>query len=112
MGLLDAGTPMPWEEARQHAQHVRRNGIEQFINIYRLYEHETGTPMMWGDEIEYFVTLLDKDQRAARIPMRSPEILANLKQDQDHNTDIQDPHGSIYHPEVSKTCKQSIMPTL
>jgi len=32
MGFLDAGTPMAWDEAwddeRQHAEHVRHNGIE------------------------------------------------------------------------------------
>ena len=83
MGLLDAGTPMAWEEARQHAEHVRRNGIEQFINIYRHYEHVANAPFLWGDEVEYFVAKLDAQQRSARLPVRSPAIIAALKQRQE-----------------------------
>jgi len=78
MGLLDAGTPMTWDDARQHADHVRRNGIEQFINIYKNNETSTNAPFLWGDEVEYFVTDLDTEKRTARLPVRSPAILASL----------------------------------
>ena len=88
MGLLDAGTPMAWEEARQHAEHVRRNGIEQFINIYRHYEHAAHAPFLWGDEVEYFVVDLDAQRRTARLPVRSPDIIAALKQRQKAGADI------------------------
>jgi len=101
MGLLDAGTPMAWDEAQQHAEHVRRNGIEQFINIYRHYEHVEKTPFLWGDEVEFFVTELDEQKRTARLPVRTPEILAALKKDQDDGHDIDDAFGAVWHPEFA-----------
>jgi glutamate--cysteine ligase catalytic subunit len=93
MGLLDAGTPMAWEEARQHAEHVRRNGIEQFINFYRHYEPVAGAPFLWGDEVEYFVAELDVERRTARLPVRAPAIIEALKQSQEAGagTDVSAP---------------------
>jgi glutamate--cysteine ligase catalytic subunit len=95
MGLLDAGTPMEWEEARQHRETVKRGGVEQFINIYTHYKHEASTPFLWGDEIEMFVVELDAHKRTSRLSMRAPAILAELK------TDIEDPHGATWHPEYA-----------
>jgi len=96
MGLLDAGTPLAWDEARQHADHVRRHGIEQFINLYKHYEHDTGAPLLWGDEVEYFVAELDERSRTARLPIRAPDILAALKEWQDAGADIDDEFGSTW----------------
>ena len=95
MGVLDAGTPMAWEEARQHCETVKRGGVEQFINIYTHYKHEASTPFLWGAEIEMFVVELDAHKRTSRLSMRAPAILAELK------TDIDDPHGATWHPEYA-----------
>lgn len=68
---------------------------------YRHYEHVTETPFLWGDEVEFFVTELDEQARTARLPTRSPEILAALKQEQDEGRDIDDSFGSVWHPEFA-----------
>uniref|UniRef100_A0A8C4T010 Glutamate--cysteine ligase n=1 Tax=Erpetoichthys calabaricus TaxID=27687 RepID=A0A8C4T010_ERPCA len=34
MGLLTLGSPLSWEETKKHADHVRKHGILQFLNIY------------------------------------------------------------------------------
>jgi glutamate--cysteine ligase catalytic subunit len=35
MGLLSHGAPLSWDEAKLQADHVRKNGIEQFLSVYR-----------------------------------------------------------------------------
>jgi glutamate--cysteine ligase catalytic subunit len=101
MGVLDAGTPMAWEEARQHCETVKRAGVEQFINIYTHYKHEASTPFLWGDEIEMFLLEFDVHTRKSRLAMRAPAILAALHKQQESGTDIEDPRGATWHPEYA-----------
>jgi hypothetical protein len=51
MGLLALGTPLPWSDAKQHAEYVREHGIEQFLNIYHRLKDRTGDRLLWGDEV-------------------------------------------------------------
>lgn len=54
MGLLSEGTPLSWEETKKAANHVRKHGIEQFINIYHKYKDLTFDVLKWGDEVIIF----------------------------------------------------------
>ena len=101
MGLLSAGTPMSWEEARGHADHVRHSGIEQFIHIFRHYEGVRDAPFLWGDEVEFLVAEVDAANRHAALALRSPAILSALKVEQDAGGDAGDSHGAVYHPEYA-----------
>ncbi len=51
MGLLSLGTPLSWEEAKKHADHVRQHGIQQFLNIYDKVKDRTRDGLLWGDEV-------------------------------------------------------------
>jgi len=51
MGLLSLGTPLPWSEAYKHADHVRKHGIIQFLNIWRKEKTHRRTNLLWGDEV-------------------------------------------------------------
>lgn len=51
MGLLTEGSPLSWEETKALAEHVRRHGIEQFINLYSKLRDRTGDVLKWGDEV-------------------------------------------------------------
>ena len=51
MGLLSLGTPLDWEEAVHHANHVRKNGIEQFLSIYHRLKSRRQDVLLWGDEV-------------------------------------------------------------
>ncbi|GAA6014286.1 hypothetical protein JCM8202_005224 [Rhodotorula sphaerocarpa] len=66
MGLLALGTPLPWSEAKQHADYVREHGIEQLLHIWHRLKDRTGDRLLWGDEIEYLVI-------SACIPVFHPE---------------------------------------
>lgn len=51
MGLLSEGSPLSWEDTRDLAEHVRREGITQFINLYHNLKDRTGDGLKWGDEV-------------------------------------------------------------
>lgn len=51
MGLLALGTPLPWSEAKQHADYVREHGIEQLLHIWHNLKDRTGDRLLWGDEV-------------------------------------------------------------
>jgi len=62
MGLLAIGSPLDWAEAKQHADHVREHGIEQFLHIWHRLKDRTGDVLLWGDEVSPYSSF-----RAARL---------------------------------------------
>ena len=38
MGLLSEGEPLPWDETKKWADHVRKHGVLQFIELYKKLE--------------------------------------------------------------------------
>ena len=51
MGLLSEGLPLSWEETKKYADHVRKHGILQFINIYNRLKDRANDCLKWGDEV-------------------------------------------------------------
>ncbi|KAF8070687.1 glutamate-cysteine ligase catalytic subunit [Lyophyllum atratum] len=78
MGLLSLGTPLPWEEAKKYADHVRFHGITQFLNTWDRLKDRHGDELLWGDEIEYMVISFDDAEKNAKLSLRQTEILAKL----------------------------------
>ncbi|KAG9077658.1 hypothetical protein FRC06_008784, partial [Ceratobasidium sp. 370] len=80
MGLLFLGTPLSWEEGKQHAEYIREHGVTQFLNIWRKLKDREGDTLLWGDEIEYMVVSYDDENKNARLSLRQSEILAQLQE--------------------------------
>ncbi|KJA27880.1 hypothetical protein HYPSUDRAFT_83574 [Hypholoma sublateritium FD-334 SS-4] len=78
MGLLYLGTPLAWDEAKKHADHVRDHGITQFLHIWDRLKDRQGDELLWGDEVEYMVISFDDDEKNAKLSLRQTEILAKL----------------------------------
>lgn len=51
MGLLSLGTPLPWDEAKKYADHVRTHGITQFLHTWDRLKGREGDELLWGDEV-------------------------------------------------------------
>lgn len=51
MGFLDEGETLPWEKAKELADYIRDNGIEQFLNIYEARKLRNNDELKWGDEV-------------------------------------------------------------
>ncbi|KAJ2059641.1 glutamate--cysteine ligase [Coemansia sp. S146] len=79
MGLLSLGTPLPWDQARELAQEVRKHGIEQFLHIWNNMKDRKRDRLLWGDEIEYMLISLDHQRRRARLSQRGHALLSLLQ---------------------------------
>ncbi|OMJ20578.1 Glutamate-cysteine ligase [Smittium culicis] len=78
MGLLSLGTPLDWEEAKKYSCHVRRNGIQQFLNIWNKLKTIERRNLLWGDEIEYIIVEFDEDNEKVRLSKCAAGILDKL----------------------------------
>ena len=55
-------------------KYVRKHGVLQFINRYNEVKDICNDQLLWGDEIEYTVIELDRENRKARIALRAAEV--------------------------------------
>ncbi|XP_076161965.1 glutamate--cysteine ligase [Ptiloglossa arizonensis] len=96
MGLLSEGNPLSWEETKNLADHVRKHGIIQFINLYKRLRDRQGDVLKWGDEVEYILIKFDDVAKTAKLSLRAAEILKTLNE-KEHN----DPDNikSLWRPE-------------
>jgi glutamate--cysteine ligase catalytic subunit len=97
MGLLKVGVPLPFNDSKEYLKYVREHGIDQFLNTWGRVKHITNDQLMWGDEIESGVLVLDERTRTARISIRSHELRAELA-DREHDLEHQT-EGCMWHPE-------------
>lgn len=88
MGLLTEGSPLSWEETKALADHVRKHGVEQFINLYKKLRDRQGDVLKWGDEVEYIIVKFDDENKRATVSLRAQEILAKLNE-----KELADPTG-------------------
>ncbi|KAI8994509.1 glutamate-cysteine ligase-domain-containing protein [Pilobolus umbonatus] len=82
MGLLSLGTPLPWNEAKEYADHVREHGITQFLNIYHSQKNREKECLLWGDEIEYIVVKVDDKKKTTKLSLRAFAILDILSKEE------------------------------
>lgn len=80
MGLLSEGSPLDWDETKKWATHVKTNGIEQFINLYKRLQSRQGDSLKWGDEVEYIIVRFDDEKKIAQVSLRAKEVLPILRQ--------------------------------
>lgn len=59
MGLLSQGSPLNWEETKKYADHIRKHGIIQFLNIYNKVKDRQKDVLKWGDEVRKFRDVAD-----------------------------------------------------
>eukprot|EP00124_Ichthyophonus_hoferi_P003024 Ihof_evm6s236 gene=Ihof_evmTU6s236 len=101
MGLLTVGQPMKWEDAKKHANLVRNNGIEQFLNIYEQQKSRRNNELKFGEELEYIVVSFDDTNRIAQVALRTSEVLHDLEEEQNNV-----PPGTklecTWHPEYGR----------
>lgn len=108
MGLLSLGTPLAWDDAKQHADHVRTHGITQFLNIWDRLKERCGDELLWGDEIEYMVVTFDNAERNAKLSLRQSEILAKLQTIvEDIACGCEKKSVPTYHPEYGRFMLES-----
>ncbi|XP_039301030.1 glutamate--cysteine ligase-like, partial [Nilaparvata lugens] len=96
MGLLSEGSPLSWEKTKELADHVRKHGVLQFINLYHRLKNREGDVLKWGDEVEYIIVSFDHEKKVAQVSLRAPEVLTILQE-----KELKDPNNvkSLWRPE-------------
>ncbi|KAK7930773.1 hypothetical protein WMY93_007168 [Mugilogobius chulae] len=82
MGLLSQGSPLNWEETKKYADHIRKHGIIQFLNIY--------------NKVEYMLMEWDDKDEKVRLVLRTAEVLEAL---QEQGEKINPNHPTLWRPE-------------
>ncbi|KAJ3092796.1 hypothetical protein HK102_002724 [Quaeritorhiza haematococci] len=102
MGLLSLGTPLPWSEAKKHADHVRKHGIIQFLNIWNRVKTRRKDHLLWGDEVEYMVVYYDEDTKSAKLSLKAHDALEKLHILEREAKEKGERSQSIWHPEYGR----------
>uniref|UniRef100_A0A672RSM5 Glutamate--cysteine ligase n=1 Tax=Sinocyclocheilus grahami TaxID=75366 RepID=A0A672RSM5_SINGR len=96
MGLLSQGSPLNWEETKKHADHVRKHGILQFLNIYNKVKERQRDVLKWGDEVEYMLVEMDDKNGKVRLVLNGKDVLEIL---QEKGENINPNHPTLWRPE-------------
>ncbi|XP_070533498.1 glutamate--cysteine ligase catalytic subunit-like [Ptychodera flava] len=98
MGLLSEGSPLTWEETKKYADHVRKHGIIQFLNIYQKLKDRQGDTLKWGDEVEYMLVTFDHEAKTAKLNLDGVKYLKVLEEKEVNNPDD---HPALWRPEYA-----------
>ncbi|KAG0675712.1 hypothetical protein C6P40_001446 [Pichia californica] len=101
MGLLSLGTPLHWNDSKKYAEHVRSNGIIQFLNTYKISEYRDNDKFYWGDEIEYMMVLIDEESESLKLSIDHDFVLNNLSEDGIKYQSALD-NEVLFHPEYGR----------
>uniref|UniRef100_A0A673B3A4 Glutamate--cysteine ligase n=1 Tax=Sphaeramia orbicularis TaxID=375764 RepID=A0A673B3A4_9TELE len=96
MGLLSQGSPLNWEETKKCADHIRKHGIIQFLNIYNKVKDRQKDVLKWGDEVEYMLVELDDKDEKVRLVLNGGDVLETL---QEQGEKINPNHPTLWRPE-------------
>ena len=90
MGLLALGSPLSWDETKKNADHVRRHGIIQFLNIYHRLKNRQNDILKWGDEVNYTTVCTSKQRFFVQMLwLRSKQSCMTSLEDIDFEKDFQ-----------------------
>lgn len=85
MGLLKVGVPKSWDDSKPKLSYIRNAGIRQFISTYNRVKDFKGDELLWGDEVEYGIFMLDPETKKIRLSLRAKEIMDELNaKEQEH----------------------------
>ncbi|KAJ8670584.1 hypothetical protein QAD02_001843 [Eretmocerus hayati] len=96
MGLLSEGSPLSWEETKKLADHVRKHGVIQFINLFKRLRDRQGDVLKWGDEVEYILVKFNDVEKTAKVSLRAEKYLSILQEKEHKDPDIV---KSLWRPE-------------
>jgi glutamate--cysteine ligase catalytic subunit len=66
--------PKAWDNSKKDLHYIRRAGIRQFVSTYNRVKDLKGDELLWGDEIEYGVFMLDPETKKVRLSLRAKEV--------------------------------------
>lgn len=66
--------PKTWDDSKKDLKYIRQAGVRQFISTYNRVKDLQGDELLWGDEIEYGIFKLDRQQKKVRLSLRAKDV--------------------------------------
>ncbi|KAF0488248.1 GCS-domain-containing protein [Gigaspora margarita] len=101
MGLITEGKPLPWEQAKKYADHIRDHGINQFLSIYNKTKDREKDCLLWGDEIEYMIITYDDEAKNVKLSLRALDILNELQKEEEEASRKGEEVDASWQPEFA-----------
>uniref|UniRef100_A0A7S4B8C5 Glutamate--cysteine ligase n=1 Tax=Chrysotila carterae TaxID=13221 RepID=A0A7S4B8C5_CHRCT len=79
MGFLEEGVPLNWADSLAVIKYVREHGIQQFLSMFNRVRTIENDDLLWGDEVEFAVAVLDEQAGTVKISLRGAELLTELR---------------------------------
>lgn len=99
MGLLSLGTSLPWIESRHLNEHVKDNGVEQLLYIFKNTYNRDGDILLWGDEVEYMICEFDHLNKNVMVSLDHDDAIISLNTEDLSLCNAQNVH---FHPEYGR----------
>lgn len=71
------GVPKSWDDSKKNLSYIRNAGTRQFVSTYNRVKDLKGDELLWGDEIEYGVFVIDPETKKVRLSLRAKEVCTN-----------------------------------
>lgn len=79
--LVDVGTTLTYHESKKHIDGIKKDGIIQFLNLFKKFKNVEGTGQLWGDELEYHIVNIDPETGKVRIKLTAAEVIPKIQSD-------------------------------
>eukprot|EP00040_Diaphanoeca_grandis_P019184 m.101126 g.101126 ORF g.101126 m.101126 type:complete len:733 (-) comp27304_c0_seq3:222-2420(-) len=79
MGVLTVATPKKWADSLQYFKYVKEHGLQQFLKHYKKSEDFNRNELMYGDELEYGIFVLDPETETVKLSLRSAKLIECLQ---------------------------------
>lgn len=93
MGYLSSGKTLSWKQSLPYIQQIKENGIKQFLQVYKTFPKKKDCPFMFGDEIEYTLLKLDKNNKTVAISLTADKLIDEMSSNPGNQF--------IWHPEYA-----------
>jgi hypothetical protein len=77
---LQVGVPKTFDDSKKDLGYIRKAGVRQFISTYNRVKDLKGDELLWGDEIEYGIFIVDPESKKVRLSLRAKEIMDALNE--------------------------------
>ncbi|XP_053990816.1 glutamate--cysteine ligase catalytic subunit-like [Hylaeus volcanicus] len=101
MGYLDSGSTLLWNDAKQFIPKIKKEGLKQFLSVWKNHQQRHDTSLSWGDELE--LSLVCVDDSHSCLVVNGEQLIRVLQDKQKQMNTRKDTAQTLceWHPEFS-----------
>lgn len=79
--LTDTGNTLSYPDSKPYIEGIKKDGVLQFLNLYKKFKDLEAVSRLWGDELEYHIINIDPVTKKVRVKLVAEEIMQRIKDD-------------------------------